>query len=95
MSQVLQVDSVVLTDPVGKVGEQWDLEGTETAVFPGRVHPREMRKVRVYRACHHLCTQLAKLLDPIVEGQDLRRADKRAKTNQLLNKMKSDSNETV
>ena len=33
-----------------EVGEEGDVEPPQTALLPRRVHPREMREVRVHRA---------------------------------------------
>ena len=37
-----------------KVGEEWDVEPAEAALLARRVHPRQVREVRVHRACDHL-----------------------------------------
>ena len=37
-----------------KVGEEWDVEPAEAALLARRVHPRQVREVRVHRACNNL-----------------------------------------
>ena len=39
-----------------EVGEEWDVEPAEAALLARRVHPRQVREVRVHRACHDLRT---------------------------------------
>ena len=39
-----------------EVGEEWDVEPAEAALLARRVHPRQVREVRVHRACDHLRT---------------------------------------
>ena len=45
-----------LGDGVREVGEEWDVEPAEAALLARRVHPRQVREVRVHRACDHLRT---------------------------------------
>ena len=75
MAVVLEIDAVVLGDGVREVGEERDVEPAEAALLARRVHPRQMREVRVHRAGDHLGTERLELCGPVVEGENLGGAD--------------------
>ena len=78
VAHVLEVDAVVDGDLVRQVGEQRDLQLAQPSLGAGGVDPGQVGEVRVHRGGHHLRVQSLELCQPVVEGQDLRRADESA-----------------
>lgn len=62
---------------MSEIGEQWDLDRSETTLFPWRVDPCKVGEGRVDGTCHNFRIQCLELLDAIAKCDDLRWTDKR------------------
>jgi len=68
--------AVSLGDVASLVGQQRDLHAPQSSLFPRRVDPSEMAKVRISRCCHDLASDLAELLRSVRKCDNLRGTDK-------------------
>lgn len=70
--------AVVPGDAVRLVADDGDVHGSQTALLPGRVDPRQVSEVRVRGGGDHLTSQLAEIVRALRESDDLGRAHERA-----------------
>lgn len=70
MSQIVQVNAIVLGYVVRQVAEQRDLEWSETALFARRLDPGEMCEMRINAASHHFGVDFLELIDAIGKSEN-------------------------
>ena len=61
---VVEINAVIFRDLVRQIGKEGNVELAQTAVFPRRLRPREMRELRIHGHAH----------DFGVDGAEFRRA---------------------
>ena len=75
---VLLVDAVRFGNGARLVGEQWNVQRSESALLAGRVDPGQVAEVAVRRAGNQFTIDLLELFSTLREGNNFSRADKGA-----------------
>lgn len=70
VSQVFQVNAVVLWNLMRQIAQQGNLKRSQTALLARRIDPCEVREVRVNAARHNLCVDFLELGDTIGKRKD-------------------------
>ena len=68
MSGVVEINAVIFGDLVRQIGEEGNVELAQTAVFPRRLRPREMRELRIDGHAHDFGVDGAEFRRPITGG---------------------------
>ena len=68
-------DTVVPRDLLGEVRDQRDVDGADATIVHWFVSPGNVGELRVDRDADDLAVALREFLDPVIEGEDLGRAD--------------------
>jgi len=69
---VFEIHAVIFRDLVRQIGEERNIERTQTAVLSRRLNPSQMSELGIYGDAHDFGVDGAELIGPIAESDDFR-----------------------
>jgi len=69
---IFEIHAVIFGDLVRQIGEQRNIERTQTAVLPRRLDPSQMSELGIYGDAHDFGVDGAEFIGPIAESDDFR-----------------------